>query len=183
MLRVPLGQADAAESVEAAGTKFYCREDGSIACERQGEELILAPDAQTSSFETVTNGELVFLYWLHAGEEGAFRLDGAFYHPGTGKCSAAQTYLGHGNALHGIDASMDGGGNVLMAYQSSDWSGTQRRSYASSDLMTAVIAPPQDMADGGVPWVLPAVSGSVLVLAVVGAVIFLMLRNHRQRKG
>lgn len=49
--------------------------------------------------------------------------------------------------------------------------------------MTAVIAPPQDMADGGVPWVLPAVSGSVLVLAVVGAVIFLMLRNHRQRKG
>ncbi len=78
---------------------------------------------------------------------------------------------------------MDGGGNVLMAYQSSDWSGTQRRSYASSDLMTAVIAPPQDMADGGVPWVLPAVSGSVLVLAVVGAVIFLMLRNHRQRKG
>ena len=41
----------------------------------------------------------------------------------------------------------------------------------------------QDMADGGVPWVLPAVSGSVLVLAVVGAVIFLMLRNHRQRKG
>lgn len=182
-LMVPLGQADAAESVEAAGTKFYCREDGSIACERQGEELILAPDAQTSSFETVTNGELVFLYWLHAGEEGAFRLDGAFYHPGTGKCSAAQTYLGHGNALHGIDASMDGGGNVLMAYQSSDWSGTQRRSYASSDLMTAVIAPPQDMADGGVPWVLPAVSGSVLVLAVVGAVIFLMLRNHRQRKG
>lgn len=35
-LMVPLGQADAAESVEAAGTKFYCREDGSIACERQG---------------------------------------------------------------------------------------------------------------------------------------------------
>ncbi|MFR2562568.1 MAG: hypothetical protein ACLS8R_07675 [Anaeromassilibacillus sp.] len=78
---------------------------------------------------------------------------------------------------------MDGGGECAHGLPVVRLERHAARSYASSDLMTAVIAPPQDMADGGVPWVLPAVSGSVLVLAVVGAVIFLMLRNHRQRKG
>lgn len=74
--------------LEAAGTRFYSRGDGSIACLENGKEQVIIPDANTASFQTVTNGELVFLYWLHAGRDGAFRLNGAFYNPRTGVCQS-----------------------------------------------------------------------------------------------
>lgn len=181
-LMVPMEQPDDADGIEIAGTRFYCGEDGSIACEQQGEERILVPEAKTSSFDAVTNGELVFLYWLHAGEEGAFQLNGAFYSPETGACSAVQTYINHGTALHGIEGAMDSKGNVLMAYQSSEWTDTQRRSYSSNDLLTAAIAPPQDMAGGGIPWIVPTVGGGILLAAIVVGIIWLMRRNHRLQK-
>ena len=138
--------------IEAAGTRFYSREDGSIACLENGKEQVIILDANTASFQTVTNGELVFLYWLHAGRDGAFRLNGAFYNPRTGVCSPAQTYLDHGTALHGISASVDSKGTVLMAYQSSEWQDIRSVTYQSSDLLTAVIAPPEDVA-GGQSWI------------------------------
>lgn len=166
---------------EAAGIRFYPREDGAIACLENGKERILIPDANTVSFDAVTNGNLVFLYWLHAGQDGAFRLNGAFYNPRTGACSQAQTYLDHGTALHGISASVDPKGTVLMAYQSSEWQDIQSGTYQSSDILTAAISPPAHVTSSrGWIWILTA--AGVVVAAAGGAAIWLGLRRRGKHR-
>lgn len=167
--------------IEAAGTRFYSREDGAIACMVDGREQVIIPEANTASFAAATNGELVFLYWLRAGQDGAFRLNGAFYNSDTGVCSQAQTYLDHGTALHGISASVDRKGTVLMAYQASEWQDIQSGTYQSSDLLAAVISPPEAVTGGrGWIWIL-VVAGTVVAAAGIAAVWLLAGKRRSQR--
>lgn len=168
--------------IEAAGASFYVQEDGSIACKRDGKEQILIPDANTASFEAITNGRSVFLYWLRTGEEGAFKLDGAFYDSYSGQCSQAQTYLDHGTMLHGIHASMDAGGTVLMAYQSSQWEDIEKGTYRSSDLLAAVFASPLS-SPGNSQVIQPMIIAGAAIFAalLVGVIVWVCVRRKKRK--
>lgn len=167
--------------VEAAGTRVYRTQDSSLACIEKGEERILAADIQSPAFETVTLGDIVFLYWLRVGNDGAYQLDGMFYNGQTGAASEPQTYLDYGTALYDVSASMDEKGTVLLAYQSSAWQDIQRGTYASSDLMTAAIALPDGLQNSSLWWIWLVVAGGIVIAAGSGIAVWAVKRTRTQK--
>lgn len=170
---------DSKTVVEAAGIQFYRTNDGSLVCVEQGDERILASDIHAPVFEAAENDGMVFLYWLRTDDEGAFRMDGMFYNAKTGQASEPQTYLDHGTALYEISASMDEKGTVLLAYQSSEWENMQQGTFASSGLMTAVVAWPDGVAGGGLWWLWLTVAGAAVIAATGGVAIWVIRRKSR----
>lgn len=161
------GEDEQDGSVEAAGITFYRTQDGSVACMENGQEKLLAAAIPAASFEAVSNGKQVFLYWLSGGQDGAVRLEGVFYDPASGEYSQPEAYLNHGGNLHGINASMDESGTVLVAYHSSQWQNIQQGSYQSTDLMTAAIPLPQELSCASLWWILLPVGGLVLAAGII----------------
>ena len=168
------------EGVETAGLRFYTTTGGEVACEVNGREQILISEAPAPSFGTASNGRQVFLYWLYRGGENSSRLDGMFYDVSTGQCSEMKTYMDGEQALHGLDASMDDTGTVLLTYQSSQWQDAHRGTYASTDLMTAAIAPPE-WTGTAAWWYWLVLGGVVLVVAVVTAVLIVRKKANRHK--
>ena len=168
--------------VEAAGVQFYRTQDGSLACIENGEERILAADIQSPAFEAAAQGDIVFLHWLRTGEDGTARLDGLFYNAKTGEASEPQTYLDHGTDLYEVSASVDESGTVLLAYQSSEWQDFRQGLYASSDLMTAAIAPPEGMAENSLWWIWATTAGILAAAAGSGIMLWAMKKRKRVRR-
>lgn len=168
------------EGVETAGLRFYTTTGGEVACEVNGREQILISEAPAPSFGTASNGRQVFLYWLYRGGENSSRLDGMFYDVATGGCSEMKTYMDGEQALHGLDASMDDAGTVLLTYQSSQWQDARRGTYASTDLMTAAIAPPEWIGTAA-RWYWLVLGGVVLAAAAVTAVLIVRKKANRHK--